>query len=117
MSNLLRRFRRFAASFLALWMAGLGVRVAAAAQEGECKVEITVTDKRSGKPVPCRISLENSTGAPERSGTQLLWRDQLVCISDGVARLSLPAGRYTYEVERGPEYRSARAMLIVPLQD
>jgi hypothetical protein len=86
------------ALILALALAG-----AAGAQEERVKVEITVLDAATRTPVPCRIELDNACGAAERGPDQLVWRDRMTLVSGGTARLELPPGRYTYEVERGLE--------------
>jgi hypothetical protein len=103
--------KRFATGFLTVALAALSIAANSPAQQGACQVEITVIDKETGKPAPCRITLENACGVPERAGTQLLWRDHLICICDGVARLTLQPGRYAYEIERGPEYLPRSGMV------
>jgi hypothetical protein len=66
------------------------------------EVRILVTDRATGKPVPCRIHLRDSAGKPVPAAKLPFWRDHFVC--PGTVRLELPAGRYPFEVERGPEY-------------
>lgn len=90
---------------------------AAWAQENGTSVEITVTDKATGRPVPCRIELDNACGEPARAQDQLLWQDRRTCVCDGTARMVLPPGRYTFEVERGPEYGPLRGMLNIALRE
>jgi hypothetical protein len=80
-----------------LWAVGLNL-----AAVGAATVEITVVDKKTGKPVPCRIHLMDRAGRPQRAGRLPFWRDHFSC--PGAVRLDLPGGPYTYEVERGPEY-------------
>ena len=80
----------------------LVVLEAAPAQQGAGKIEITVVDKKSGKPVPCRIHLKDAAGKPQRAGMLPFWHDHFVC--SGTAALDLAPGEYAYEVERGPEY-------------
>jgi hypothetical protein len=109
----LSRPRSIAADCLAAWLAALGANALGGAEESPCRVEITVLDKLTGRPLPSRIGLDNASGEPDRSEGQLLWRDQLVCVSDGIARLPLPAGRYTFEVEHGHEYFPVRGMVNV----
>jgi hypothetical protein len=55
-----------------------------------------------GKPLPCRVHLYNERGEPQRVAGLPFWRDHFVC--DGDVDAELPAGRYRYEIERGPEY-------------
>ncbi|MCH7989829.1 MAG: hypothetical protein IID46_11865, partial [Planctomycetes bacterium] len=65
-------------------------------------VTFRITDK-TGKPIPCRIHLKNAAGLPQRAKNLPFWRDHFVC--PGEAKLSLPTGKYTFEIERGPEYQ------------
>ena len=85
-----------------LLLAGLCGAALARPQAETGKVEITVTDKATGKPIPCRIHLKDSAGKPQRAGKLPFWHDHFVC--DGTVKLELPAGQYTIEVERGLEY-------------
>lgn len=88
--------------------------VAALAEPGVAapgKVEISVLDQATGKPVPCRIHLKDSAGKAQRAGKLPFWRDHFVC--PGTVELELAPGRYAYEVERGPEYTSATGALVV----
>ena len=73
-----------------------------AASAGGVKVEITVRDKKSGQPVPCRIHLKDSAGKPQRAGELPFWFDHFV--SPGTTQVQLNPGKYTMEIERGPEY-------------
>ncbi len=66
-------------------------------------VEITVLDKNSGEPVPCRIHLKDEAGKPQRAPKLPFWHDHFVC--SGKVQLELAPGKYTFEIERGPEYR------------
>jgi len=67
-------------------------------------VDITVLDKSAGVKTPARIHLKDSSGKPVRAGDLPFFRDHFAC--PGSVRLDLPAGAYSFEVERGPEYRS-----------
>jgi hypothetical protein len=66
------------------------------------QVEISVLAEATGKPLPCRIHLKDAAGKPQRASGLPFWNDHFVC--RGTAQLALPPGKYTYEVERGPEY-------------
>jgi hypothetical protein len=77
----------------------------------QCRLELTVVEEATSQPVACRITLTNSLAVPERGSSQLVYLDPVVCICDGVARLDLAPGRYTYEIERGPEYLPRRGMI------
>jgi hypothetical protein len=65
-------------------------------------VQITVRDKSNGQPMPCRIHLKDSAGKPQREGDLPFWFDHFV--SPGTVKLQLNAGKYTIEIERGPEF-------------
>jgi hypothetical protein len=55
--------------------------------------------------VPARVHLADARGRPVLAPGLPAWRDHFNC--DGDVRLDLPAGRYTYTIEHGPEYRRA----------
>jgi hypothetical protein len=74
-------------------------------------VEFLVVEMSTGKPLACRIHLLDRDGKPQRAGKLPFWHDHFVC--PGQAELQLPPGRYTYEVERGPEYRRITGSLTV----
>jgi hypothetical protein len=69
------------------------------------RVEFSVVEKGSIRPLPCRIHVKNQAGKPQRAGSFSFWHDHFVC--SGSAQLQLSPGDYTYEVERGPEYSSS----------
>ena len=79
------------------------------------KITLVIVDKATGKPMPGRVHLKNAGGKPHRPENLPFWRDHFVC--DGEARLDLPAGRYTYEVERGPEFSAARGSIEARTSD
>jgi hypothetical protein len=85
-------------------VATLGLTGTALGQVETSQVEITVHAEATGKPVPCRIHLKDAAGKPQRASGLPYWHDHFVC--RGTARLELPPGKYSYEVERGPEYES-----------
>lgn len=67
--------------------------------EGTLRIDVQGQD---GSPLPCRIHLANEAGEPVRAPQLPFWKDHFVC--PGGVDLELPAGRYRFEVERGPEY-------------
>jgi hypothetical protein len=73
----------------------------AAALEGE--VELTVLDKETGEQVAVRMHLKNSRGRPVTPRGTVAWKDHFVF--DGKILLKLRPDAYTFEIERGPEYR------------
>ena len=78
--------------------------VSASDEAKPATVTIRVVDQ-TGKPLPCRIHLEDAAGKAVRAGTLPFFRDHFVC--PGSVQLSLSSGKYTYEIERGPEYARA----------
>lgn len=64
--------------------------------------ELTVTDKND-RPIACRVHLRDSAGKPVRPASLPFFHDHFTC--PGTVRLELAAGRYTYAVEKGPEFR------------
>lgn len=87
------------ASILALLLLlGIG----AAAFGAAVNVEIVVRDKKSGQAMPCRIHLKDSAGKPQRAGDLPFWFDHFVM--PGRTQLPLEPGKYTIEIERGPEF-------------
>jgi hypothetical protein len=97
---------------LAFW---LTMSPATRGQDSPSKVEISIVDKKTGKPVPCRIHLKDKAGKLQRAGMLPFWYDHFVC--PGTAQLELRAGEYTYEVERGPEYAMAAGTFTVKGSD
>ncbi len=69
-------------------------------------IEVTIVDKATGKPVPCRIHLKDPAGKPVKADPLPFWRDHFVC--PGTVKLELAPGKYAYEVERGPEWSQAK---------
>lgn len=65
------------------------------------KLTFQVNDS-SGSAVPCRIHLLDPAGKPVEAPGLPFWKDHFVF--PGRVELSLAAGAYTYEIERGPEH-------------
>src|SRR5438034_311024 len=75
------------------------------ARAGDGTLQISVTDD-AGRPLPSRIHLFDAKGKPQFAASLPKGSDHFVC--PGEAKLSLAAGTFHYEIERGPEYeRSA----------
>jgi hypothetical protein len=75
------------------------------------RLEISVLDKQSGEPVPGRIHLRDAQGTPQKAKMLPFWRDHFAC--PGNVTLDLPAGEYSYEIERGPEFSRAAGTATV----
>jgi len=68
------------------------------------RLELRVVDRDTGQPIHCRMHLRNEAGRPRRPRSRNIpfWHDHFVI--PGKITLVLPAGKYTFELERGPEY-------------
>ena len=98
------------------WFAPIGLALllvlpgrTAAAASGQLK--LTVVDRASGRPIPCRMHLRNARGRARKPDGVPFWEDHFVFPGEIV--LTLPLGEYTFELERGPEYveRSGRFVI------
>jgi hypothetical protein len=67
-------------------------------------VRLTILADEASIPIPCRIHLKDAAGKPIQPPSFPFWSDHFVCT--GQVTLKLPAGKYSYEIERGPEYSS-----------
>ena len=99
-----------AASFQMILIGGVKTQVLAET------VQIKVVDDGDGqKLLPCRIHLSDAQGKPQRAGKLPFWRDHFVC--PGTVKLKLTPGKYTIEIERGPEYERHAGTLTVEDSD
>lgn len=78
------------------------ISAAGIARAGDGRVRFTIVGEDK-HPLPCRIHLKDHLRKPCYTEQLPRWADHFVC--PGAADLHLPAGDYTFEVERGPEYR------------
>jgi hypothetical protein len=85
-------------SFLTLFVAALSQPALAATG----RFEITVVDKETGRPVPCRMHLVGPKKKPFKPDKVPYWHDHFAL--PGKLVLKLPTGHYTFVVERGLEY-------------
>lgn len=92
--------RRF--SFLPLVLALLVLPRLAPAQSRHL-VKFQINDVSGRESLACRIHLKDAAGKPVNPLNLPFWRDHFVCPGD--ASLELEPGQYSYEIERGPEYR------------
>ncbi|MBC8877002.1 MAG: CehA/McbA family metallohydrolase [Planctomycetes bacterium] len=91
----------FAAVFVALIAFAQPAAETRAASGGE--LEIRAVDHDTGMPVPVRMHLKDARGRPVKPPGLVYWHDHFAV--PGTAVLELRAGTYTFEMERGPEYR------------
>ncbi|MEI8374938.1 MAG: hypothetical protein WCJ35_19110 [Planctomycetota bacterium] len=68
----------------------------------EGKLLLTVVDAKTHKPIACRIHLSGPAKRPKKIEGYPFWSDHF--LFPGKITLNLPAGFYTFELERGPEY-------------
>jgi len=88
---------------LTLLMIGVIGFVESAPAAGDGKVTVSVVDADTGEPIPVRMHLKNSRGRPVIPRGTVAWKDHFIV--DGVIVLKLRPDHYTFEVERGPEYK------------
>lgn len=72
------------------------------AQAETAQLKIEVRDKASDKPTPCRLHLKGPDGKPVRADKLPFHFDHFDCA--GSVDLRLPPGKYSVEIERGPEW-------------
>jgi len=70
------------------------------------KLKIRTVDADTGKPVAVRMHLKDPRGRPVQPRRVPFWKDHFAV--DGEITLRLPQGAYTFEIERGPEYKDYR---------
>jgi hypothetical protein len=91
-------------SYLAsVLLAGLGWAAGPAAAAAAGELELRVVDDESGQPIPARMHLKDGRGKAVKPPGLIYWHDHFVV--PGTAVLKLNPGLYTFELERGPEYR------------
>jgi hypothetical protein len=86
----------------------------------EATVNVRVTDKATGKELPCRLTIVNEQGtltpliAPSNS-VELAVRPGVAYTANGRAELGLPAGAYTVYASRGFEWSVATQRVNVAI--
>ena len=73
-------------------------------------VQFNVNDA-DGNPLPCRVHLLDSDNKLAKPEGLPYWNDHFLCNGRGMA--IGPPGRYTWEIERGPEYERATGTIDV----
>ncbi len=96
------------AAVASAWLAA-GALAASPARGGT--LAFSVVDG-SGASVPCLIFLKDGNRKPIRPPALPFWRDHFACT--GRVEIAVPAGRYAYEIERGPEFRRLAGSVEVP---
>ncbi len=83
-----------------------------AADLTSARIHVTVEERSTpGEPLPCLVFWRDAAGKSLRAEGLPFWRDHFA--STGKFTLDLPAGRYSYEIERGPEYSKTTGQLAV----
>ncbi len=78
-----------------------GAEPGAAQRTGE--FEIRVVDAESQQPIAVNLFLHDARGRPVKAPRQPFWKDHFSFLGSVV--LKLRPGQYTFEMERGPEYK------------
>ena len=84
-------------------------RTLQAAREG--RVTLRAVEQPSGQVIPVRMHLRDRRGRPVRPPRVPFWHDHFVF--NGELTLELKPGRYQFEMERGPEYRTLRGEFTI----
>ena len=69
----------------------------------------------NGQPVPCRIHLKNEHGEAIQAAGRPFWNDHFVC--PGQAFVEAAAGKYRWQIERGPEFERAAGNVDVSAEE
>jgi hypothetical protein len=81
------------------------------------KIEVQVSDKKTGEGLPCRITIVDDRGALAANysfpGQALAVRPGVIYARDGRARLGLLPGKYTVYATRGMEYGLAQSTVTL----
>ena len=72
---------------------------------------LTVIDRETGKPIPCRMHLVGPKKKPFKPDKTPYWHDHFVV--PGTIKLKLPLGDYNFVIERGPEYLDRRGHFTI----
>ena len=101
-----------------IWIVVLAFPYAALSNERNPNVEsnsgklgLTVLDASTNKAIACRVHLSNAEGRPQLFDHLPSYRDHFCC--DGEEVLNLPTGKYTYVIERGPEYTRGKGSIEI----
>jgi hypothetical protein len=91
---------------LALPVTGLSNERSSNVESNSGKLGLTVLDASTNKTIACRVHLANAEGRPQLFDHLPSYRDHFCC--DGQEMLNLPTGKYTYVIERGPEFKRCK---------
>jgi hypothetical protein len=105
-----RSFSRFDRRRWATLLPAAALLLPAAEASAPARLRFAATDE-AGQACPCRIHLSDAQGKPLRAPALPFWHDHFVC--GGSVELELPAGKYRYDLERGPEFVPVRGEIDV----
>ncbi len=86
----------------AAWLASALLATATRLPAADGQLQLNVVEKDTGRPIACRIHLQNANGRPVRIPGAMALGDHVDF--DGKLLLKLPVGNYTFVMERGLEY-------------
>ena len=95
------RITAFAAALLAV-LTTLGAPGLKPVRAATGVLQLTVVDRETRRPIPCRMHLRNAAGRPRKPRGLPFWEDHFVFA--GNITMKLPLGQYSFELERGPDY-------------
>lgn len=75
------------------------------------ELELMILDAATGKPVPARVHIKNQRGTAPKVPKLPTWNDHFACW--GKVILTLPKGKYDFEIERGLEYRPITGNFVI----
>lgn len=78
---------------------------------GKGELEVRVVDSATGKPIAVRVHLKDPRGKPVRPPKVPYYNDHFIL--PGSIILDLPVGTYTFEIERGLEYKTRYGHFIL----
>ena len=96
------------AAFVATASPTLAQDASLAAGDGTIQFNVNGPD---GDPLPCRIHLKDSEGKSQFAFGQPKWKDHFVC--SGRVAAAVEPGTYTWEIERGPEWKRSSGKVAV----
>jgi len=78
-------------------------------------VQWVISERDADKPVPCHVYLRNDQQKPIEVPGLPFWKNHFA--THGEFEIELPAGDYTFEIHRGPEYRRIQGSMEVRDED
>lgn len=96
---------------LAFLDTSLSIEHTANVKSNSGKLSLIVLDASTNNTIACRVHLLNTKGEPMLFDHLPSYRDHFCC--DGEEVLTLRTGRYTYIIERGPEYNRCKGSLEI----